>query len=360
MRTLNVALGERAYPIHIGRGVLNDAGLIHPFLRTARVAIVTNDVVGPLYLARLQRALEADGVRVDTVILPDGESHKNWQTLNLVFDMLLATRCERSTTLIALGGGVVGDMAGFAAATFQRGMPFIQVPTTLLSQVDSSVGGKTAINHPLGKNMIGAFYQPRAVLADIATLDTLPDRELKAGLAEVIKYGLIRDPALFDWLEAHIERVLAREPEALAFAIERSCANKAEVVAADETEQGERALLNLGHTFGHAIETGMGYGNWLHGEAVAAGTMMAAELSRRLGWLTAAEVARIEALHVRAGLPVLGPPLPVATYLELMANDKKVEEGRLRLVLLRSIGKAVIHAGAAPDVIGASIEARCA
>ncbi|MCK0507225.1 3-dehydroquinate synthase [Aromatoleum anaerobium] len=360
MRTLNVALGERAYPIHIGRGVLDDAGLIRPFLRTARVAIVTNDVVGPLYLARLQRALEADGVRVDTVILPDGESHKNWQTLNLVFDMLLATRCERSTTLIALGGGVVGDMAGFAAATYQRGMPFIQVPTTLLSQVDSSVGGKTAINHPLGKNMIGAFYQPRVVLADTATLDTLPDRELKAGLAEVIKYGLIRDPSLFDWLEAHIERVLAREPEALAFAIERSCANKAEVVAADETEQGERALLNLGHTFGHAIETGMGYGNWLHGEAVAAGTMMAAELSRRLGWLTAAEVVRIEALHVRAGLPVAGPRLPVATYLELMANDKKVEEGRLRLILLRSIGKAVIHAGAAPDVIGASIEARCA
>jgi 3-dehydroquinate synthase len=360
MRTLNVALGDRAYPIHIGRNLLNDSGLILPFLRTPRAAIVTNDVVGPLYLERLRDALGRAGVRVHAVVLPDGEAHKDWQTLNLVFDALLAERCERSTTLIALGGGVVGDMAGFAAATYQRGMPFVQVPTTLLSQVDSSVGGKTAINHPLGKNMIGAFYQPRIVLADIATLDTLPERELKAGLAEVIKYGLIRDAALFTWLEANIERLLARDPEALAYAVERSCANKAEVVAADETEQGERALLNLGHTFGHAIETGMGYGNWLHGEAVAAGTMMAAELSRRLGWLNAEDVARIDDLHRRAGLPVVGPALPVGKYLDLMASDKKVEEGRLRLILLRAIGCAVIHVGAPPDLIAASIEARCA
>jgi 3-dehydroquinate synthase len=298
-------------------------------------------------------------VQVDTVTLPDGEVHKDWPTLNLIFDALLAQRCERSTTLVALGGGVVGDMTGFAAATYQRGMPFVQIPTTLLSQVDSSVGGKTAINHPLGKNMIGAFYQPRLVLADIATLDTLPDRELSAGLAEVIKYGLIRDLAFFEWLEGNIERLLARDPEALAFAVERSCANKAEVVAADETEQGERALLNLGHTFGHAIETGMGYGVWLHGEAVAAGTMMAAELSRRLGWLTEGDVSRIETLHRRAGLPVIGPELGAGKYLELMAHDKKVEAGRMRLILLERIGRAVIHADAPPASVAAAIEARC-
>lgn len=360
MRTLTVALGERAYPIHIGTGLLGDPSLILPYLGSRRVAIVTNEVVGPLYLDRLREALESSGVRVDAVTLPDGESHKDWQTLNLVFDTLLAERCERSTTLVALGGGVVGDMSGFAAATYQRGMPFIQIPTTLLSQVDSSVGGKTAINHPLGKNMIGAFYQPRLVLADIATLDTLPDRELKAGLAEVIKYGLIRDRAFFEWLEGNIERILGRDPEALVFAVERSCANKAEVVAADETEQGERALLNLGHTFGHAIETGMGYGVWLHGEAVAAGTMMAVALSRRLGWISADDVARVEALHRRAGLPVHGPALPVSKYLELMAHDKKVVSGRLRLILLRGIGQAVIHTDAPPEAIAAAIEERCA
>lgn len=359
MRTLDVALGERTYPIHIGRGLLDDASLILPFLKTRRVAIVTNEVVGPLYLERVATALRGAGVQVDNVCLPDGEVHKDWPTLNLIFDALLGQRCERSTTLIALGGGVIGDMTGFAAATYQRGMPFIQIPTTLLSQVDSSVGGKTAINHPLGKNMIGAFYQPRLVLADIATLDTLPDRELSAGLAEVIKYGLIRDLPFFEWLEDNIERLLAREPDALAFAVERSCANKAEVVAADETEQGERALLNLGHTFGHAIETGMGYGAWLHGEAVAAGTMMAAELSRQLGWLGEGDVARIESLHRRAGLPVLGPQLGAAKYLELMAHDKKVEAGRLRLVLLERIGRAVIHGDAPGAAIEAAIEARC-
>ena len=359
MQTLNVALGERAYPIHIGRGLLGRADLILPHLKTKRVAIVTNAVVGPLYLERLRAGLEAAGVRTAAVVLPDGEAHKDWETLNRIFDMLLAEHCERSTTLVALGGGVVGDMGGFAAACYQRGMPFIQVPTTLLSQVDSSVGGKTAINHPLGKNMIGAFYQPRLVLADIDTLDTLPDRELSAGLAEVIKYGLIRDPEFLVWLEANLDRLLARDTEALAWAIERSCRNKAEVVAADETEQGERALLNLGHTFGHAIETGLGYGEWLHGEAVAAGTMMAAELSRRLGWIDAAAVARIEALFERARLPVWGPRMGVERYVELMSHDKKVEAGKLRLVLLREIGCAVMHGEAPASEIAAAIEARC-
>ena len=359
MQTLNVALGERAYPIHIGRGLLGRADLILPHLKTKRVAIVTNAVVGPLYLERLRVGLEAAGVRTAAVVLPDGEAHKDWETLNRIFDMLLAERCERSTTLVALGGGVVGDMGGFAAACYQRGMPFIQVPTTLLSQVDSSVGGKTAINHPLGKNMIGAFYQPRLVLADIDTLDTLPDRELSAGLAEVIKYGLIRDPEFLAWIETHLDRLLARDTAALAFAIERSCRNKAEVVAADETEQGERALLNLGHTFGHAIETGMGYGQWLHGEAVAAGTMMAAELSRALGWIGKEDVARVEALFERARLPVWGPRLGVERYLEFMSHDKKVEAGRLRLVLLRALGRAVIHGDATQGEIAAAIEARC-
>lgn len=360
MRTLNVELGERTYPIYIGRGLLDDPALIAPFLKKPRATIVTNEVVAPLYLSRLCAALERAGVATSHIVLPDGEAHKNWATLNRVFDALLAEHCERSTTLIALGGGVIGDMGGFAAATYQRGMPFIQVPTTLLSQVDSSVGGKTAINHPLGKNMIGAFYQPRLVLADIDTLDTLPERELKAGLAEVIKYGLIRDPDFFAWLEANIDGLLARDTDALAYAIERSCTNKAEVVAADETEQGERALLNLGHTFGHAIETGMGYGAWLHGEAVAAGTMMAAVLSQRLGWLDGTDVARIERLHVRAGLPVIGPDLPVERYLALMAGDKKVEGGRLRLVLLKALGKAVMHGDAGVDDISAAIRQRSA
>ncbi len=360
MRTLNVALGARAYPIHIGGSLLDRPELILPHLKTRRVVIVTNDVVGPLYLERLQSGLEALDVGVSAVVLPDGECHKDWQTLNLIFDALLGDRCERSTTLIALGGGVVGDMGGFAAACYQRGMPFIQVPTTLLAQVDSSVGGKTAINHPLGKNMIGAFYQPRLVLADTSVLNTLPPRELAAGLAEVIKYGLIRDPEFLEWLEINLDRLLEREPEALAFAIERSCSNKAEVVAADETEQGERALLNLGHTFGHAIEAGLGYGVCLHGEAVAIGTMMAAELSLRLGWLSATELARIESLFRRAGLPVTGPKLGVERYLDLMSHDKKVEAGRLRLVLLRGLGKAVMHADSPAADLAAAIEVRCA
>ncbi|WP_298618889.1 3-dehydroquinate synthase [uncultured Zoogloea sp.] len=359
MRTLSVALDARSYPIHIGTGLLADPGLILPYLKTTRVAVITNTVVGPLYLAPFVAGLRERGLRVTEIVLPDGEAHKDWPTLNLIFDGLLGERCDRSTTLIALGGGVVGDMVGFAAASYQRGVPFIQVPTTLLSQVDSSVGGKTAINHPLGKNMIGAFYQPRLVLADIATLNTLPDRELKAGLAEVIKYGLIRDLPFLEWIEANLERLLARDADALAEAVERSCRNKAEVVAADETEQGERATLNLGHTFGHAIETGLGYGEWLHGEAVAAGAVMAAELSHQLGWITEADVARVRRIHERAGLPVKGAPLGADRYLELMAHDKKVSDGTLRLVLLKAIGKAVISAEASTAEIRATIEACC-
>ncbi|MDD3355104.1 3-dehydroquinate synthase [Zoogloea sp.] len=359
MRTLNVELAERSYPIHIGAGLIDAPELILPYLKTRRVAVITNDVVGPLYLERFAAGLEAQGLQVVRIVLPDGEAHKDWPTLNRIFDALLAARCDRGTTLIALGGGVVGDMVGFAAATYQRGVPFIQVPTTLLSQVDSSVGGKTAINHPLGKNMIGAFYQPRLVLADTQVLDTLPERELKAGLAEVIKYGLIRDLPFLEWIEARLDRLLARDPDALAEAVERSCRNKAEVVAADETEQGERATLNLGHTFGHAIETGLGYGEWLHGEAVAAGAIMAADLSRRLGWLSDADVARIVRVHVQAGLPVLGAPLGVARYLELMSHDKKVADGQLRLVLLKAVGRAVISAEATAEQIGATIEACC-
>lgn len=359
MRTLNVELAERSYPIRIGANLLGQPGLIKPYVKTRRVAVITNDVVGPLYLDAFVAGLEAEGLTVTRIVLPDGEAHKDWPTLNLIFDGLLAARCDRGTTLIALGGGVVGDMVGFAAATYQRGVPFIQVPTTLLSQVDSSVGGKTAINHPLGKNMIGAFYQPRLVIADTTALNTLPDRELKAGLAEVIKYGLIRDLPFLDWIEANLERLLARDQDALAEAVERSCRNKAEVVAADETEQGERATLNLGHTFGHAIETGLGYGEWLHGEAVAAGAVMAADLSRRLGWLSDADVERVRAIHVRAGLPIKGAPLGADRYLELMAHDKKVSDGTLRLVLLKQIGKAVITAEAPVDAIRATIEACC-
>jgi 3-dehydroquinate synthase len=306
--------------------------------------------------------LHASDIHVAATILADGEANKNWQTLNQIFDGLLAERCDRTTTLIALGGGVVGDLAGFAAATYQRGIPFIQVPTTLLAQVDSSVGGKTGINHPRGKNMVGAFWQPRLVLADTDTLQTLPDRELSAGLAEVIKYGLIRDLPFLTWLESNLDALLVRDGGALAYAIERSCANKAEVVAADEREtakDGGRALLNLGHTFGHAIETGVGYGEWLHGEAVAAGMVMAAELSRRLGWLTAADLDRVVRLLDRAGLPVRGPRLGADRYLDLMGHDKKVLAGQLRLVLLRRLGEAMTFADAPKAEIRAAIEHCC-
>lgn len=359
VQSLQVVLGERSYPIHIGSGVLTRGDLISPYFKQKKAVIVTNETVAPLYLEVLRSTLMAQGISSIPVVLPDGEVYKTWETLNLIFDALLAGRCERNTTLVALGGGVVGDMGGFAAACYQRGMPFIQVPTTLLSLVDSSVGGKTAINHPLGKNMIGAFYQPKLVLADISTLNTLPDRELKAGIAEVIKYGLIRDPAFFVWLEQNVEKLIARDPEALAYAVSRSCANKAEVVAADEHENGERALLNLGHTFGHAIETGLGYGEWLHGEAVAAGTLIASKLSLDLGWLQLSDVRRIEALFVRAGLPVYSPRLGAERYLELMSHDKKVLDGRLRLVLLKAIGQAVVFDGASTEQIVGAIESRC-
>ncbi|OHC63594.1 MAG: 3-dehydroquinate synthase [Rhodocyclales bacterium GWA2_65_20] len=363
MRTLNVALGERAYPIHIGPGLLGRSELVAPALATPRVAVVSNSVVAPLYLEKLAAPLRAAGVRVTEVVLPDGESHKNWETLNLIFDALLRERCDRATTIVALGGGVVGDLAGFAAASYQRGVPFVQVPTTLLAQVDSSVGGKTGINHPRGKNMVGAFWQPRLVLADTDTLATLPARELSAGLAEVIKYGLIRDLPFLEWLEGNMDRLMARDAEVLSYAIERSCANKAEVVAGDEREtakEGGRALLNLGHTFGHAIETGLGYGEWLHGEAVAAGTVMAAELSRRLGWLAPADVARVRDLLSRAGLPVAGPQLGAERYLDFMGHDKKVIAGKLRLVLLARIGTAVTYADASQTDIRAAIEDCCA
>jgi 3-dehydroquinate synthase len=340
--SLTVALGERSYPILIGGGLIDDGATILRHLARPRAAIVTNETIAPLYLDRLQTALAKLDVQAFPIVLPDGEAHKDWRTLNRVFDALLEARCERSTTILALGGGVIGDIAGFSAATYQRGVPFIQIPTTLLAQVDSSVGGKTAINHPLGKNMIGAFYQPRLVLADTDALRTLPDRELAAGIAEVVKYGLIRDPAFFDWIEANMTRLLARDPEALAFAIRRSCEHKAEVVVADEHEAGERALLNLGHTFGHAIEAAMGYGKWLHGEAVAAGTVLAARLSRRMGLMDDREVERVRAVMASAKLPVEAPDLGVDRYLDLMGLDKKVEGGRLRLILLRGIGSAFV------------------
>ncbi len=355
MQTLTVALDERSYPIHIGADLLAQGELLAPRIKQKKAVVVTNVTVGPLYLESLLSALKGIGVATQSVVLPDGEIYKNWETLNRIFDALLGSHCERGTTLIALGGGVIGDMGGFAAACYQRGMPFIQVPTTLLSQVDSSVGGKTAINHPLGKNMIGAFYQPQLVLADIATLDTLPDRELRAGMAEVIKYGLIRDPEFFSWLETNAEKMLARDREALSFAVYRSCANKAEVVAADERESGERALLNLGHTFGHAVETGMGYGEWLHGEAVSVGTMMAAELSRILGWIDGNDLARVAALFARCGLPTKGPNMGAGRYLELMQHDKKVQDGRLRLVLLKAIGVAVLSDVARQEQIADAI-----
>lgn len=342
MQTLHVDLGERSYPIHIGRGLLTQPELILPHLKRKQVAIVTNTTVAPLYLEKLAQPLRDVGVKVIPIVLPDGEAYKNAATLNLIYDALLENRCERSTTIIALGGGVIGDLAGYAAATYLRGVPFIQVPTTLLSQVDSSVGGKTGINHPLGKNMIGAFYQPQVVLADIDTLSTLPARELSAGLAEVIKYGLIRDEPFFAWQEANMQKLLALDTEAMSYAIYRSCENKAEVVAADERESGERALLNLGHTFGHAIENAMGYGVWLHGEAVAAGTILAADLSYRLGWLSDAEVDRIKAIFIEAKLPIDAPALGVDRYLDLMGLDKKVVDGQIRLVLQQGIGKSLV------------------
>ena len=341
MQTLQVDLGERSYPIYIGIGLLARADLLASHIGGRQVAIVTNETVAPLYLARLEAVLS--GFNPLSIVLPDGEAFKNWQTLQLIFDGLLGARHDRGTTVVALGGGVIGDMAGFAAACYQRGVNFIQIPTTLLSQVDSSVGGKTGINHPLGKNMIGAFYQPQAVLIDTESLLTLPARELSAGLAEVIKYGLICDEPFLGWLEANMGALRALDQSALTTAIERSCAAKARVVGADERESGVRATLNLGHTFGHAIETHQGYGVWLHGEAVAAGTVMALEMSCRLGWIQPRERDRAMRLFIAAGLPVVPPAdmLP-EHFLEHMAVDKKVLDGRLRLELLRGLGEAVV------------------
>lgn len=341
-QTLSVALAERTYPIHIGAGLLDQTALLLAHLKHKRVAIVSNTTVAPLYLERVAKPLREAGVDVVEIILPDGEQYKNSEILNTIYDALIQARCERMTTLIALGGGVIGDLTGYAAATYLRGVPFIQIPTTLLSQVDSSVGGKTGINHPQGKNMIGAFYQPQLVLIDTETLKTLPQRELSAGIAEVIKYGLIRDADFFDWLEINMEKLMALDETTVSEAVYRSCQNKAEVVAADEREAGERALLNLGHTFGHAIENAMGYGVWLHGEAVAAGTLMAADLSLRMGWLKLEDVQRIKAIFHAAELKQQPPALGVDQYLDLMGLDKKVQDGKIRLVLQQAIGESVM------------------
>jgi 3-dehydroquinate synthase len=342
MHTLHVDLGERSYPVYIGRDLLADTGLLAQHIAGSQVVIVSNETVAPLYVDRVRRAL-GNRRLVTEVVLPDGEQHKTLDTLASVFDRVMRDKHNRSTTFVAVGGGVVGDITGFAAACYQRGVNFIQVPTTLLAQVDSSVGGKTGVNHPLGKNMIGAFYQPRAVLIDIDTLHTLPARELSAGLAEVIKYGLISDQSFYRWLQEHMPRLLAREEAALAEAIERSCAIKAAVVAADEREGGIRAILNLGHTFGHAIETGQGYGQWLHGEAVATGMLLALELSARRGWVAASEVDDFRELLLGMHLPVHIPgDMDAAAFLALMSRDKKVIDGRLRLVLLKDIGTACI------------------
>lgn len=356
MQTLKVDLGERSYPIYIGEGLLDQPELLAPHIAGRQVAIVSNETVAPLYLERLSRTLGA--YSVVHVVLPDGEAYKNWETLQLIFDGLLSARHDRRTTVVALGGGVIGDMAGFAAACYQRGVDFIQVPTTLLSQVDSSVGGKTGINHPLGKNMVGAFYQPNAVLIDTTTLKTLPERELSAGLAEVIKYGLICDKPFLDWLEENMTALRGLDNAALTEAIRRSCAAKAAVVGADERESGVRATLNLGHTFGHAIETHMGYGVWLHGEAVAAGTVMALEMSMRLGWIDQPARDRAIRLLQDAGLPVVPPQeMTPAHFMEHMAVDKKVLDGRLRLVLLRQLGGAVITDDYPKEILQATLAA---
>lgn len=341
MKTLYVELGERRYPIFIGSN-LNPQELLEPYIHGKQVMIVSNDTVAPLYLDRYKAALENLGKTVATCILPDGEKYKNIEHLNLIFDALLEAGFNRDCTVLALGGGVIGDMAGFASACFQRGVYFIQVPTTLLSQVDSSVGGKTGINHPLGKNMIGAFQQPQVVLADMSQLSTLPDRELSTGLAEVIKYALLGDEEFLVWLEANMEGLIARDERLLAEAVYRSCAHKARIVANDEKEQGERALLNLGHTFGHAIESYLGYGKWLHGEAVATGMVMAADLSHRMGWISLEDLERTKKIISRAQLPIVCPKIPLDDFLAYMAHDKKVLNGQLRLVLLQQLGKAVI------------------
>ncbi|SAK85211.1 3-dehydroquinate synthase [Caballeronia hypogeia] len=354
--TVSVELGERAYPIHIGAGLIGRTELFAPHIKGASVAIVTNTTIDPLYGHQLRAALAPFGKKVTTVVLPDGEAHKNWETLNQIFDALLTERADRKTTLIALGGGVVGDMTGFAAACYMRGVPFIQVPTTLLSQVDSSVGGKTGINHPLGKNMIGAFYQPQAVIADIAALHTLPPRELAAGIAEVIKTAAIKDAEFFEWIEANIDALNAQDESALAHAVKRSCEIKASVVASDEREGGQRAILNFGHTFGHAIEAGLGYGEWLHGEAVGCGMVMAADLSVRLGKLDEAARARLVRVIEAAKLPVVAPSLGDDRYVDLMKVDKKAEAGEIKFILLTRFGATEIT-GAPDQAVRATLAA---
>ncbi|MDH5648427.1 MAG: 3-dehydroquinate synthase [Gammaproteobacteria bacterium] len=356
MKTLNLDLGLRSYPIHIGAGILQNSELLTAHIKGSRVAVVTNDTIAPLYLDAVLRLLNKHNPL--SIILPDGEKYKNLEYLNHIFSDLLGARCDRQTTLIALGGGVIGDMTGFAAACYMRGVPFIQIPTTLLAQVDSSVGGKTGVNHPLGKNMIGAFYQPQCVLIDTNTLKTLPDRELSAGIAEVVKYGLIRDSDFFAWLETNMEGLLARDSSIVTEAIYQSCKHKAEVVAEDERETGARALLNLGHTFGHAIETGMGYGVWLHGEAVATGMVMAADLSRRMGFLSDNDCWRIETLIKKARLPVRAPKkLSGMQMRELMSVDKKATAGKINLVLLEALGKAVVTSKFSDADLSATLEA---
>ena len=359
MQTLHVDLGNRSYPIHIGTSLLGDPRLIRPHITGHQVAVVTNSTVAPLYLNTLMQSLS--GLTVSVVELPDGEQYKTVTELNVVFDTLLKDNHGRTTTLVALGGGVVGDTCGFAAACYQRGVGYIQIPTTLLSQVDSSVGGKTGVNHALGKNMIGAFHQPRCVIADCDTLQSLPSREFASGLAEVIKYGLIRDKPFFCWLEQQMDSLLNRDVQRLTEAVFRSCHNKAEVVAEDEQESGVRALLNLGHTFGHAIETEQGYGQWLHGEAVAAGMVMAAELSARCGWLNGAVVPRLTALLQRCSLPVLPPAgLSAERFVERMSVDKKVVNGQLRLILLNELGHAFVATDTPQSVLHEQLRVSCA
>jgi 3-dehydroquinate synthase len=353
--TVSVELGERSYPIVIGHEVLAEHSLLRRHIPGRHVLIVSDVTVWPLHGANLKHGLS--GCRIVEALLPEGESSKTLENVSRVLDVLVANRFGRDCTLVALGGGVVGDLAGFAASCYQRGVAYVQVPTTLLAQVDSAVGGKTAVNHPGGKNLIGAFHQPRAVLTDTATLATLPARELRAGLAEVIKYGLIRDVAFFDWLEANIERLLRRDTEALAYAIRRSCEIKAQIVGRDEREQGERAILNLGHTFGHAIESATAYSGWLHGEAVGAGLLIAADMSVRCGTLAPAELERVRTLLARADLPLAAREIPASTALEHMRIDKKVKAGRLRLVLLRGLGEAYISAEYPDPTLLATVQA---
>ncbi|KAK9908689.1 hypothetical protein WJX75_001464 [Coccomyxa subellipsoidea] len=364
MTTVEVPLGDRSYPIYIGQGLLDQGELLQRHIPGKRVLIVTNETIAPLYLERCRAALTSNnsGLQVEDVILPDGEQYKSLDVLQQVWDKALKTRLDRNTTFLALGGGVIGDMTGFAAAAYQRGVHFIQVPTTVMAMVDSSVGGKTGVNHPLGKNMIGAFYQPRCVLVDVDSLKTLPDRELASGISEIIKYGLIRDPALFEWLEANMERLLSRDAEAMTYAIERSCINKAEVVSADEKEGGVRATLNLGHTFGHAMESSQGYGVWLHGEAVAAGTVMAADMSLRLGWIEPSIASRATELLKRAKLPTEPPKgMTKEDFKGFMAVDKKVLDGALRLILLRGpLGSCAFTSDYDPAALEATLDSFCA